>query len=212
MSKYPIYLELTGRRAVVIGAGPVAARKVQSLSEAGARVVVVAEHVSTTFEQACQKPNIKLIISSYSKDYLAEATLAVAATNDLKLNRQVYEDCQELEVLCNVVDQPELCDFYVPAVVKRGDLQIAVGTDGKCPAYAGHLRKKIEDTFTEVHGQFLTELNVIRKRIIVDVPDGANRKAILGELVKDDSFEYFVENGPDEWHSRVENLITQQIS
>ena len=84
--------------------------------------------------------------------------LAIAATSDRQLNRRIYKDCQELEILCNVVDAPELCDFIVPAVVKRGDLQIAIGTEGNCPAYAGHLRKKLEQSFTDKHGEFLAEL------------------------------------------------------
>ena len=210
MSKYPIYIELASRRVLVIGAGVVAARKVEVLSAAGARVVVVAQKVSEVFERTCQKPNIELIISNYSANYLAEATLAVAATNDMKLNRQVYEDCQKLGVLCNVVDVPELCDFYVPAVVRRGDLQIAICTDGKCPAYAGHLRKKLEDMFTEVHSQFLTELEVMRKKVIAEFENGNERKAVLGDLVKDESFEYFVENGAEVWHRRAGEIIDQK--
>jgi len=212
MSRYPIYLELKGRRVVVVGAGVVAARKIQTLSAAGARVVVVASRVSATFEHTCQKPNIELIMASYSKDYLAGATLAIAATNDLKLNRQIYEDCQQLEVLCNVVDNPELCDFYVPAVVKRGDLQIAVGTDGNCPAYAGHIRQKLEEIFTDAHGRFLGELEIIRKQIIADIGDPADRKAVLGELVREKSFDYFIKNGPDAWRKRAKNMITGQTA
>jgi precorrin-2 dehydrogenase/sirohydrochlorin ferrochelatase len=131
----------------------------------------------------------------------------VAATNNNQLNKQIYRDCQELEVLCNVVDVPELCDFFVPAVVKRGDLQIAIGTEGKCPAYAGHLRKKLEDIFTEEHGEFLAELETIRKQIIEDVPDPADRKSLLGRLVDEKSFEYFVENGPVQWRTFADEVI-----
>ena len=209
MAKYPIYLELAGRRIVVVGAGAVAARKAETLSTAGARVIVIAKDASQAFEKTCSKLNIKLVISSYSKDYLAEAVLAIAATNDLNLNRRIYKDCQELEVLCNVVDQPELCDFFVPAVVKRGPLQIAVGTDGNCPAYAGHLRKKLEDQFTEDHGRFVTELESIRKKVIADIPDGTKRKMILGQLAGDKSLEYFLTNGPAEWQSYANKIISQ---
>jgi precorrin-2 dehydrogenase/sirohydrochlorin ferrochelatase len=209
MAKYPIYLELAGRRVVVVGAGAVAARKAQTLSEAGARVIVIAKDASQVFEKTCSKLNIELVISSYSKDYLAEAVLAIAATNDLNLNRRIYKDCQELEVLCNVVDQPDLCDFFVPAVVKRGPLQIAIGTDGNCPAYAGHLRKKLEDQFTEDHGRFVVELEATRKRIIEEVADPAERKAILGQLAGDKSFNYFLANGPDEWQSYAQQIIAE---
>ena len=208
MAKYPIFLELAGRRAVVIGGGAVAVRKAQPLLAAGARLVVVAEHVDDMLMALCARSEAELVKSKYSKNYLAGAVLAIAATNNQQLNKQIYKDCQELEVLCNVVDQPELCDFFVPAVVKRGELQIAIGTEGYCPAYAGHLRKKLERTFSDKHGQFLAELETLRKRIIKDVPETSDRKALLGQLVDDKSFEYFIENGPAKWQAYAERLIS----
>ena len=209
MAKYPIFLELGGRRAVVIGAGAVALRKAQALLAAGARLVVVAEHIDDMLTIQNQGTNAKLIKSRYSKEYLTGAVLAIAATNNRQLNKRIYKDCQELEILCNVVDEPELCDFFVPAVVKRGDLQIAVGTEGHCPAYAGHIRKKLEQTFTDKHGEFVAELEMFRKRIIKDVPDPADRKTLLGQLVDDKSFEYFVENGTAAWRDRAEKIIKE---
>jgi len=207
MAKYPIYLELSGRRVVLIGAGAVAARKAQGLLAAGARLVVVAERVDDAMRALCRPGAAELIESRYSKDYLARAVLVIAATNDRELNKQIYRDCQALEVLCNVVDEPELCDFYVPAVVKRGDLQIAVGTEGDCPAYAGHIRNKLEKIFTEEHGRFLAELEPLRKRIIELVADADDRKTILGRLVDDESFDFFVQSGPAEWKKRAEGTI-----
>lgn len=207
MAKYPIFLELSGRRVVVIGGGAVAVRKAQTLLAASARLVVVAERIDKMMTALCKSKNAELIKSKYSKDYLAGALLAIAATNNHQLNKRIYKDCQELEVLCNVVDEPELCDFFVPAVVKRGDLQIAVGTEGHYPAYAGHIRKKLEKIFTEEHGRFLTELEKFRKRILKDVAEPAERKALLGQLADDKSFEYFVENGPAQWRTFADELI-----
>jgi precorrin-2 dehydrogenase/sirohydrochlorin ferrochelatase len=207
MAKYPIFLELTARRAVVIGGGAVAVRKARSLLEAKARLVVVAERIDDVLTSLCTGTGAELIRSKYSKDYLVGAALVIAATNHAELNRRIYKDCQELEILCNVVDQPELCDFYVPAVVKRGDLQIAIGTEGDCPAYAGHMRNKLEQVFTEKHGEFLAELERLRERIIKDVSDPTDRKALLGELVDDVSFEYFAQNGSTAWRDRAEKII-----
>ncbi len=192
---------------VVIGAGAVAARKIQALHAAGARLVVIAKHLDKIFEATCQDRNIELIESKYSKDYLVGACLVIAATNDQQLNKQIYNDCTELEILCNIVDKPEFCDFFVPAVVKQGDLQIAIGTEGNCPAYAGHIRKKLEKIFTEEHGLFLAELEKIRKQIIEDVPDPDQRKALLGRLVDDESFENFKKNGRQAWQSWAKDLI-----
>ena len=192
MAKYPIFLELAGRRVVIIGGGAVASRKAEVVLRAGARLVVVAERIDAALKSICANTKAELIESKYSKDYLASATIVIAATDNETLNKRIYKDCQELEILCNVVDSPALCDFFVPAVVQRGDLQIAIGTEGRSPAYAGHIRKKLEKIFTEKHGEFLALLEQLRERIIKEVPDISQRKALSGEMVDDASFEYFL--------------------
>jgi precorrin-2 dehydrogenase/sirohydrochlorin ferrochelatase len=210
MAKYPIFLELGGRRVVLVGGGAVAVRKAAALLEAGARLVVVAYKPSDAITDLSARHGAELIRARYSKEYIAEAVLVIAATNDPAVNEQVYRDCQELEILCNVVDEPRLCDFFVPAVVKRGDLQIAIGTEGYCPAYAGHVRQKLETMFTEEHGRFLAELERARREIIDQIPESADRKAILGKLVDDESFEYFRANGPAAWRARAQALVTSR--
>jgi len=207
MAKYPIFLNLSGRSVIVIGGGAVALRKTQVLLTAGARLVVVGEQIEDGLADLCQNEDAKLINSVYSKNYLSGAVLAIAATNDHELNKQIYRDCQELGILCNVVDVPELCDFFVPAVVKRGNLQIAVSTEGACPAYAGHLRKKLEQIFTEEHGRFLAELKVIREHIVKNVPNPADRKVLLSQLVDDKSFDRFVREGLVQWQAYAVDLI-----
>lgn len=194
---------------VVIGGGAVAVRKVQALLAAGARVIVVSKDIDDALTELCQGTNAKLIKSEYSKNYISEAILVIAATDNEQLNEQIYKDCQQLRILCNVADAPQLCDFIVPAVVKRGDLQIAIGTEGHCPAYAGHLRKKLEKSFTNKHGEFLAELTTLRKRIIKDVPNPIVRKTILEQIVDDKSFEYFIQNGSAKWHQFAEKLISK---
>lgn len=210
MAKYPIYLDLKDKKAVVIGAGSVAERKVRSLCDAGAKVLVVAKHVDEAFKIACRDLDLQIKTEVYVKDHLTGAILAIAATNDTSLNKQIYDDCHELSVICNVVDVPELCDFYVPAVVKRGDLQIAVSTDGSCPAYAARIRKKLEDIFTEDHAGFITELKAAREQIIKQVSDLDKRKEILQELVNDESFERFTNQGSQAFQRKVRELIEQQ--
>ncbi len=207
MGKYPIFLNLEGRRVVVIGAGAVGARKAQSLAEAGARVVVVAPLIDPMFDDLAKMANVEIVQTRYSKEFLTGAILAIAATDDAMLNRQIYADCQKLEVLCNVVDVPELCDFYVPAVVQRGPLQIAIGTDGNCPAYSGHVRRKLEEMFTEAHGRFVQELEQLRKRMLTAVPDANRRKTLMGRMVNDESLDYFIRSGVEAWRKRAEEII-----
>ncbi len=209
MAKYPIFLDLTDRRTVVIGAGNVAIRKAQSLRDAGARVVIIADKAGDTAVAFCADNDIELVTSSYTKSYLSAASLVIAATNDSELNSRIYKDCQEQEILCNVVDQPHLCDFYVPALVQRGSLQIAIGTDGACPAYAGHLRRKLQEQFTEDHSRFMVELEAVRKKVIENLSELADRKSLLGKLVDDQSFDYFIKNGSAAWHDRADKLIAE---
>jgi len=212
MAKYPIFLELGQSRVVVIGAGAVAVRKVQPLLDVGARVVVVSEEIDEMMTACCRGMDTELVEAKYSKIYLPGAVLVIAATSDYKTNEQIYKDCQELQILCNIVDDPEHCDFFVPAVVKRGDLQIAIGTEGNCPAYAGHLRRKLEQEFTEKHGQFLTELEKLRKQIIKTIADPADRKALLGKLVDDESFKVFKKNGLESWNDRAQKIISEYLN
>ncbi|MDO8302080.1 MAG: bifunctional precorrin-2 dehydrogenase/sirohydrochlorin ferrochelatase [Sedimentisphaerales bacterium] len=211
MVKYPIFLKMEGRRAVVIGAGTVALRKVQILLETGAHVIVIAERVDPELEVLCQKnKNAQLVKSPYSKEYLAGATLAIAATNDRQINKQVYHDCQNLTVLCNVVDDPDLCDFFAPAVLQRGDLQIAISTNGHCPSYAAHIRRKLEEIFTDTHARFLAELERLRAKVISEVPAEADRKILMGKLTEDDSLHIFMTNGTDKWRQYANKLITKK--
>jgi precorrin-2 dehydrogenase/sirohydrochlorin ferrochelatase len=212
MAKYPIFLELADQRVVLIGGGSVVARKAQTLLTAGARLIIVAEEINPILESACRQTNAELVRGKYSKEYLAGAILAIAATNNRELNHQIHKDCQQLQILCNVADDPEHCDFFIPAVVSQGGLQIAISTEGQCPAYAGHLRKKLEEIFTTRHGEFLGELTKLRKQVIDELADQSERKAVLGRLVDDASFDYFVENGADLWQEYTKKIIREHRS
>lgn len=212
MAKYPIYLEIGGKRVVVIGAGSVASRKVEVLCRAGAKVLVVAREIQPEFAERCGRLDLEIIQSDYSKECLDGAIIVIAATNDNTLNSRIYQDCSELNVICNVVDVPELCDFYVPATVKRGPLQIAIGTDGKSPAYSGKIRRQLEKMFTEVHGQFTEEMGTVRQRVIAEVADGKIRKRIFEALITDESFDCFVNDGAESWHGYAEKLILRETA
>ncbi len=207
MVRYPIFLTLSEKSVVIIGGGAVAGRKAQPILAAGANLTVVARKIDDAVTEACKGTDTKLLERDYCKEHLRGAVLAIAATSDNELNKQIYEDCQGLGVLCNVVDEPDFCDFFVPAVVKRGDLQIAISTEGDCPAYARHLRKKLDKIFTDKHGEFLTELKAIRKRIIEETPEPAGRKELLEQMIDEKSFGIFVQDGPDKWQIYAAGLI-----
>ena len=208
MPKYPIYLELEDTHAVVIGAGSVAARKAKTLVATGANVKVVARTIEPVFKELCEGLPIEIIQGDYSKEHLQDAFLVIAATNDNTLNTQIFDDCQALKTLCNVVDVPPLCNFYVPAVIQRGDLQIAISTNGKCPAYAGHLRRKFQELITEDHGRFLKVLDYARQLVIQQIAP-AKRKGLLSKLADDDSYQYFLDNGDDAWKLMAQKRVDE---
>jgi precorrin-2 dehydrogenase/sirohydrochlorin ferrochelatase len=207
--KYPIFLNLESKRAVVIGGGSVAARKILGLLDAKARLVVVAEHIDDALKTSCKNTNTEFVEAKYSKDYLVGATIAFAATNSQKLNEQIYKDCQQLDVLCNVVDNPGLCDFFAPAVIRKDDLQIAICTEGSYPAYAGHLRQKLEEIITPQHGEFVTELEKLRGKVFEQIHDDNKRKTILGILAGDEAFEIFKKNGPKALGDWAKKIISE---
>ena len=210
MAGYPIFLELAGKRIIVIGSGSAAVKKIQTLLRAGARVVVIAESIDTLIPLQSSGANIELIKSKYSKEYLAGALLVIAFTDRSDLNRQIYKDCQQLEILCNIADDAEHCDFYLPAVVKRGPLQVAVAAEVSFPAFTGHIRKKLEAVITEDHGRFLDALENIRRLVTENISDSDDRKVILGRLADDASFDYFKNNGPEKWKQFAQKIIEEK--
>lgn len=206
MAKYPLFLELDNRPAVVIGGGNIALQKAKTLLKAGARLKIVAKELCDCLETLCQENGIPTHIGAYTADTIEDAILVVAATDDRSVNEAVFRDCRERRILCNVVDVPDLCDFYVPAVISRGPLQIAIGTDGKSPAFAGQLRRQLESLITDQHGEFVSELQKMRKIVIEQIP-ADQRKTLLTKMASEDSFEIFAEKGHEAWQHYAQLLI-----
>lgn len=206
MSKYPILLELKASKVLIIGAGSVAFRKAQALLDTGARLVIVAEKFHTSFFALQKNPNIEMIKSKYDKNYLSDAALVISATDNPKINQGVYRDCRQADIPCNTVDNPQFCDFYMPAIIKRGNLTVTVSTQGDCPGYAGFLKRKLENIITDRHGEFLKELREYREKILEEIPNPVQRKAAIGELITEKSFEFYKENGSQAWRQRAEEI------
>jgi len=163
MGYYPIAIDLTGKRALVVGGGEVALRKVEALLESGARVTVVAPEVAPEIERLAESGKIVLRRRNYEAGDLADAVLAIAATDDREVNLRVSEDARGANVLVNAVDDPELCSFIVPAMVRRGDLVVSVITGGKSPALARRVREKIEETFGPEYADLAELLGEVRE-------------------------------------------------
>ena len=147
MGYIPIFLDVTGRECVVVGGGEVAARKVEALLEAGARVTVVSPRLSPPLKALVARGLVTHIAREYERGDIRGCVLVYAATDDPKLHRELAAEARALGIPINVVDVPELCTFISPAVVNRGELQIAISTGGASPAFAARLRRALEDQF-----------------------------------------------------------------
>lgn len=183
---YPVFLNLKGRRVIVVGGGEVAERKVLPLLEAGARVTAIAPEVTPGLASLAHDGALELQVRPYERGDLAGADLALAATSDPQTNLAVAEEALARRIWVNVVDTPMLCSFIVPAVVRRGDLSLAISTGGKSPALARRLREELEvmatryDKLLEMVAQVRTEV----RRQGLRVSPAAWQKALTPELLE----------------------------
>jgi precorrin-2 dehydrogenase/sirohydrochlorin ferrochelatase len=182
MSLFPIFLKLTGRPCIVIGAGNLAESKIESLQAANASVTVVAPHASARIVAMAESGEIAWHQREYATGDLAGQFLVVAATNVPAVNRAVFAEAEAAGILINAVDDPPFCDFYFPSVVRRGDLQIAISTAGESPALAQRLRKEINALLPLDSGDWLAELGNLRREVLQLEPLNDARKQLLHQL------------------------------
>jgi precorrin-2 dehydrogenase/sirohydrochlorin ferrochelatase len=161
-----MFLKLAGKRCLVVGAGKVGEPKIGGLIDTGARVHVIALEASEAVHQWAMDEKIVLELRQFIETDLAETFLAVIATSSRALNESIYQEAQRRGVLCNVVDVPELCDFYYPAVVRRGDLQIAISTNGQSPSLSRKLREQLERQFGPGYAEWVAELGETRRLVL----------------------------------------------
>ncbi len=182
MGFIPISFDVTGRRCVVIGGGEVAARKVESLLEAGARVTVVSPRLSPSLQAAVARGLVTHIARDYAPGDIKECVLVYAATDDPKLHRELAAEARTLGIPINVADVPELCSFIAPAVVKRGALQVAISTGGASPAFAARIRRELEDRFGAEYALTLDLMRAARRRLHAGEVAPAERMRRLTDL------------------------------
>ena len=175
MPYLPIFLDVSGRVCVVVGGGEVAARKVESLLEAGAHVTVISPHLSSAMEAIVARGLVVHLDHRYQRGDISGSVLVYAATDDPKLHRELAGEARALGIPINVADVPELCTFLAPAIVKRGELQIAISTSGASPAFAARLRGALEQQFGVEYALTLEVLSAARRRLRADEIDPAER-------------------------------------
>jgi len=201
MILFPAFLKLAGRRCLVAGAGPVAEEKIEGLLRAGADVRVVAPEATRRIRELARRKRLRLNEREFRASDLSGTFLVVAATSSPSLHAKIYKQARRRGVLCNVVDDPEHCDFYYGSVVQRGALQIAISTAGRSPALAQRLRKKFEKEFGAEYEEWLDELGKMRERLFVKKVAPEKRRALLHELAGEASFEEFLKRKKRKEHA-----------
>jgi len=182
-SYYPVFVNLQGKRCLVVGGGEVATRKVQGLLEAEARVVVVSPHLSQPLADLTAQGLIGFQSRPFRADDVVDCALVIGATDQPEVNMAVYEAAQEHHVWVNIVDTPEACDFIAPAIVRRGALQIAISTGGQSPTLAKRIRMQLEELYGSEYARLLETLGRERRRIRRLISNPELRKAYYESLV-----------------------------
>jgi len=186
-----MFLKLSTRPCLVVGAGTIAESKIASLLETGARVRVVAPEATAQVRSWAASKNIEWHQRVFQPADLEGMFLVVAATPSTELHELIYKEATQRGVLCNIVDVPSLCDFYYSSVVQRGALQIAISTAGQSPALAQRLRKQLENQFGQEYEEWLAQLGEARDKLRSANPDAEERKRLLHEDASEEAFEAF---------------------
>jgi precorrin-2 dehydrogenase/sirohydrochlorin ferrochelatase len=189
---FPLFLKLEGRPCLVVGAGRVGEGKLRGLLRAKARVKVVAPKATPGVQRLAKSGEIVWRKRRFVARDLDGMFLVVAATSSHPANAVVLEQARRRGVLCNAVDDPRNCDFYYPAVLRRGSLQIAVSTGGASPELASRLRKELESCFGPEYGSWLGHLHHRREELLRAPMPAARRQRLLRELASRRAFEQFL--------------------
>jgi precorrin-2 dehydrogenase/sirohydrochlorin ferrochelatase len=186
---FPMFVKLSGRQVLVVGAGKVGEPKIGGLLGSGARLRVVATEATPMVREWAHAGKIDLELRAFVTGDLDGAFLAVVATASRNLNELVYREAQRRGVLCNVVDVPEYCDFHYPAVVRRGDLQIAISTAGQSPSLAQKLRQQLERQFGPEYTAWVEELGETRRLVLASDLDRQRKSDLLHSLASREALE-----------------------
>ena len=184
MAYYPIFLELRNRPCLVVGGGEVAYRKAQVLIRCAAAVTLASPKLHGGLKRLVKQGKARWLKHPFRPGDLKAMELVVAATNDQPVNERVSRLCQRKGIWVNVVDQPRLCSFIVPSVVRRRMLTVAISTGGASPALSKWIRKDMEQRYGPEFGRLVKGMHKIRPRVLARVRGVAARKALFEKALK----------------------------
>lgn len=187
---YPLFADLRGRRCVVVGGGIVAQRKVTTLLRFGAKVTVISPVATQRLKRYAHRHTIRYVPRRFKACDVEGAWLVYAATNDETINQAVFREASRHRIFTNVVDQVPLCSFIAPAIMKRGELVIAISTGGASPTVAKRLRREFERTIGAEYAELLRLLNSLRGVAKRKLPSYDDRKRYFDRLVRGRTFAF----------------------
>lgn len=187
-TNYPIMLDLTNRRCLVVGGGEVAARKIESLLHARAQVTVISPDVVPSVAAWSEAGKLCWLAERYERERyeVKSFALVIAATNHPETNLEVYDEVRAVDGWINIVDRPDLCNYIVPSVIHRGKLVISVSTSGASPSLAKKLKRRIEQVIGPEYEAYLEFLAEMRQQVLQRVSNPKERKEIFQRLLEDD--------------------------
>ncbi len=184
---FPIFVKAGQLHTLIVGGGYVGLEKATALlgNSPDARVTLVAPEIRAEIhELAAQHVGLTLVVAPYDNSFLTGKQLAIVGTNDKAVNRQVQQDCKAAQILVNVADTPDLCDFYLSSVVKKGDLKIAISTNGMSPTFAKRFREVLEEILPDSLQETLENLTAIRNRLKGDFVQKMERLNEITNVLK----------------------------
>lgn len=212
MTDYPICLNNLHRtRCIVVGGGNVAERKVRSLLETGATVRVISPDLTETLQEWAAQGAIQHVPRAYQPGDLEGAFLTFAATDNREINQAISVEAESRRSLVNVVDDPELCNFTVPAVVHRGSLTVSISTAGQSPALAAYLRQQIEEFVGPEYAHFLDILGELRDQVITSCP-ADRRRDLWYRLIESDILDLLRRGMIREAQEKANDLVNTYTS
>lgn len=212
MRYYPICLDIRDRCCLVVGGGSVGTRKVKTLLDCGARVTVVSPDISERLEELARHERVELKQRAYRAGDLKGMFLVVGATDDENLNRQISRDAEKLNLLCNIADRPEICNFILPSIVHRGDLTISISTSGKSPAMAKKLRKELEMQYGEEYAVFFRLMGAIRKKLLRRRHEPEAHKPLFEQLINNGLLDLIRNDRKEDINTLLYNVLGEGYS
>jgi precorrin-2 dehydrogenase len=207
MRYYPIFLDLENAPCLVIGGGQVGERKVKTLRSCGANIYLISRELTPFLKKEIIRKKISLLAPSYQAKYLQKMSLVIAATDDPDLNRAIGREARKRGILCNIVDDPEMCSFILPSLVVRGDLIVAISTAGKSPALARKIRQDLETKFPEIYGPYLELLGRIRTEVLARGMTQKKNKEIFEALVHSSLLGWLASGDLESFYQFMDRLI-----